>query len=91
MHCAATTSAAFRLAISRPHRKVSRVTLRILPNSVADRPLSRPSGLNKARFPALCILGTNDPTQGVTPRDRVAEVVSGPYPEVTLIGAGHWL
>jgi pimeloyl-ACP methyl ester carboxylesterase len=41
--------------------------------------------------PTLCILGTNDPTQGFTPRDRVAEVVTGTYHEVTLDGAGHWL
>ncbi len=41
--------------------------------------------------PTLCILGTNDPTQGLTPRDRVAEVIAGPYREVTLDGAGHWL
>ncbi|SPM41923.1 Lysophospholipase, alpha-beta hydrolase superfamily [Mycobacterium numidiamassiliense] len=41
--------------------------------------------------PTLCILGTNDPTQGFTPRDRTAEVVTGPYREVILDGAGHWL
>jgi pimeloyl-ACP methyl ester carboxylesterase len=41
--------------------------------------------------PTLCILGTNDPTQGFTPRHRVAEVVTGSYHEVTLDGAGHWL
>ena len=41
--------------------------------------------------PALFIAGTNDPVQGFTPRDRAAEVVTGPYREVTLDGAGHWL
>jgi pimeloyl-ACP methyl ester carboxylesterase len=41
--------------------------------------------------PALCIIGTNDPTQGFTPRERAAEVVCGPYREVILDGAGHWL
>lgn len=41
--------------------------------------------------PTLCILGTNDPTQGFTPRDRVAKVITGSYREVTLDGAGHWL
>jgi pimeloyl-ACP methyl ester carboxylesterase len=41
--------------------------------------------------PTMCILGTNDPTQGFTPRDRAAEVVTGPYREVILDGAGHWL
>jgi pimeloyl-ACP methyl ester carboxylesterase len=41
--------------------------------------------------PALFIAGTNDPVQGFTPRDRAREVVTGPYREVTLDGAGHWL
>jgi pimeloyl-ACP methyl ester carboxylesterase len=41
--------------------------------------------------PALFIAGTNDPTQGFTPRDRATEVVTGAYREVTLDGAGHWL
>ncbi len=41
--------------------------------------------------PVLVIVGTNDPTQGFTPRDRAKQVVTGPYREVTLDGAGHWL
>jgi pimeloyl-ACP methyl ester carboxylesterase len=41
--------------------------------------------------PALVIIGTNDPTQGFTPRDRATQVATGPYREVTLDGAGHWL
>lgn len=41
--------------------------------------------------PALVIVGTGDPTQGFTPRDRAKQVVTGPYREVTLDGAGHWL
>lgn len=41
--------------------------------------------------PTLLIAGTNDPTQGFTPRDRVTEVITGPYREVPLDGAGHWL
>jgi pimeloyl-ACP methyl ester carboxylesterase len=41
--------------------------------------------------PALLIAGTNDPVQGFTPRDRATEVVTGPYREVILDGAGHWL
>ncbi|QBI70088.1 alpha/beta hydrolase [Mycobacterium avium subsp. hominissuis] len=41
--------------------------------------------------PALFIAGTNDPVQGFTPRDRAADVVTGPYREVVLDGAGHWL
>jgi pimeloyl-ACP methyl ester carboxylesterase len=27
----------------------------------------------------------------MTPRDRVTDVVSGPYREVLIDGAGHWL
>ena len=41
--------------------------------------------------PALVIVGTNDPTQGFTPHNRATEVATGPYREVTLDGAGHWL
>ncbi|BAX92926.1 alpha/beta fold hydrolase [Mycobacterium shigaense] len=41
--------------------------------------------------PALVIIGTNDPTQGFTPRNRATQVATGPYHEVTLDGAGHWL
>jgi pimeloyl-ACP methyl ester carboxylesterase len=41
--------------------------------------------------PALLIAGTNDPVQGFTPRNRATEVVTGPYREVILDGAGHWL
>lgn len=41
--------------------------------------------------PTLTIFGTNDPTQGFNSRDRVSEVVTGPYHEITLAGAGHWL
>jgi pimeloyl-ACP methyl ester carboxylesterase len=41
--------------------------------------------------PALVIIGTNDPTQGFTPRDHATQVATGPYREVTLDGAGHWL
>jgi pimeloyl-ACP methyl ester carboxylesterase len=41
--------------------------------------------------PTLFIAGTNDPVQGFTPRGRAKEVVAGPYREVILEGAGHWL
>lgn len=41
--------------------------------------------------PTLCIFGTNDPTQGFHSRDRVSQVVTGPYREIILDGAGHWL
>jgi len=41
--------------------------------------------------PTLFIAGTADPVLGFTPRDRMSDVVSGPYREVLLDGAGHWL
>jgi pimeloyl-ACP methyl ester carboxylesterase len=42
-------------------------------------------------MPALLIAGTADPVLGITPRDRATEVVTGPYREVMIDGAGHWL
>ena len=42
-------------------------------------------------MPALFVAGTDDPVLGFTRRDRAAEVVSGPYREVLINGAGHWL
>ena len=41
--------------------------------------------------PTLFIAGTADPVLGFTSRDRVADVVSGPYREVLIEGAGHWV
>jgi len=41
--------------------------------------------------PTLFIGGTADPALAMTPRDRVTDVVSGPYREVLIDGAGHWL
>lgn len=41
--------------------------------------------------PALFIAGTDDPVLGFTRRDRAPEVVTGPYREVMIDGAGHWL
>ena len=41
--------------------------------------------------PALFIAGTDDPVGGFMRRDRTAEVVTGPYREVMIDGAGHWL
>jgi pimeloyl-ACP methyl ester carboxylesterase len=41
--------------------------------------------------PALFIAGADDPVLGFTRRDRVSEVVTGPYREVLIDGAGHWL
>ena len=41
--------------------------------------------------PTLFIGGTADPALAMTPRDRVGDVVSGPYREVLIDGAGHWV
>lgn len=41
--------------------------------------------------PALFVGGTDDPTLGFTRVDRAREVVNGPYREVLLDGAGHWI
>lgn len=41
--------------------------------------------------PALFVGGTADPVLGFTRRDRAIELVAGPYEEVLLDGAGHWL
>jgi epoxide hydrolase A/B len=41
--------------------------------------------------PTLFIAGTADPVLGFTPRDRVSDVVSGPYRELLIDGAGHWI
>lgn len=41
--------------------------------------------------PALFVGGTDDPTLGFTRVDRATEVVKGPYRQVLLDGAGHWI
>lgn len=41
--------------------------------------------------PALFVGGTQDPTLGFTRTDRAQEVVTGPYRQVLLEGAGHWI
>ncbi|OBK12751.1 alpha/beta fold hydrolase [Mycobacterium asiaticum] len=41
--------------------------------------------------PCLFIGGTADPVLSFTRRDRASEVVSGPYRELMIDGAGHWL
>jgi pimeloyl-ACP methyl ester carboxylesterase len=46
---------------------------------------------NTITAPALFIAGTADPVLLITPRDRATEVVTGPYREVMIDGAGHWL
>ena len=41
--------------------------------------------------PVLFVGGTDDPVLRFTRRDRATEVVTGPYREVLVDGAGHWL
>ncbi len=41
--------------------------------------------------PALFIAGAHDPVSAFMRRDRIQEVVTGPYREVMIEGAGHWL
>jgi pimeloyl-ACP methyl ester carboxylesterase len=45
----------------------------------------------KIAVPSLFMAGTADPVLSFTSRDRVSEVISGPYREVLIDGAGHWL
>lgn len=42
-------------------------------------------------MPALFIGGTADPVLAFTKSNRAAEMVSGPYRQVMLEGAGHWI
>lgn len=41
--------------------------------------------------PTMFIAGSADPVLVFTRRDRAAEVVTGPYREMMIDGAGHWL
>ena len=41
--------------------------------------------------PCLFIAGTADPVLTFTPTDRASELICGPYRQVMLDGAGHWL
>ena len=45
----------------------------------------------KISVPCLFIGGTADPVLAFTRADRASEVIAGPYREVMLDGAGHWL
>ncbi len=45
----------------------------------------------KVSVPCLFIGGTADPVLAFTRADRDAEIVSGPYRQVMIEGAGHWL
>ncbi|MGF2946709.1 alpha/beta fold hydrolase, partial [Mycobacterium sp. Lab-001] len=41
--------------------------------------------------PSLFVAGTADPVLTFTRPDRASEVVAGPYRQVMIDGAGHWL
>ncbi|WP_096291406.1 alpha/beta fold hydrolase [Mycobacterium ahvazicum] len=45
----------------------------------------------KISVPCLFIGGTADPVLAFTRADRAAELVSGPYRQLMIEGAGHWL
>jgi pimeloyl-ACP methyl ester carboxylesterase len=45
----------------------------------------------KISVPSLFIGGTADPVLAFTRADRASEVISGPYRQVMIDGAGHWL
>ncbi|WP_197503203.1 alpha/beta fold hydrolase [Mycobacterium sp. 1245111.1] len=45
----------------------------------------------KISVPCLFIGGTADPVLAFTRADRASEVISGPYQQMMLDGAGHWL
>ncbi|SOJ57713.1 Epoxide hydrolase A [Mycobacterium simulans] len=58
-----------------------------------DRNWETTAELNGATIsvPCLFIGGTADPVLTFTRRDRASEVITGPYREVMIDGAGHWL
>ncbi len=41
--------------------------------------------------PSLFVAGTADPVLAFTRADRASEVISGPYRQVMIEGAGHWI
>jgi pimeloyl-ACP methyl ester carboxylesterase len=45
----------------------------------------------KIAAPSLFIAGTADPVLAFTRADRASEVISGPYRQVMIDGAGHWI
>ncbi|WP_280398067.1 alpha/beta fold hydrolase [Nocardia carnea] len=52
---------------------------------LADAPIST------IRVPTLFLAGTADFALRNTPRQRITEIVTGPYREVMIDGAGHWV
>ncbi len=53
---------------------------------IMERPAAETVGV-----PALFIGGAADPVLAFTRTDRATEVVTGPYRQVMLAGAGHWI
>ncbi|MEO3760754.1 alpha/beta hydrolase [Mycobacterium sp. B14F4] len=53
--------------------------------------LTRDTPAERITVPALSIIGSDDPILSFAPTDRHAEVVAGPYREVVIDGAGHWI
>lgn len=47
--------------------------------------------VTKIKVPALYVAGAADPVLIFTRSDRASEVVDGPYRQVLLDGAGHWI
>jgi pimeloyl-ACP methyl ester carboxylesterase len=45
----------------------------------------------KISAPSLFIAGTDDPVSAFTNADRASEVIAGPYRQVMIDGAGHWI
>jgi pimeloyl-ACP methyl ester carboxylesterase len=58
-----------------------------------DRTWETTPGLDGAKIPVPCLFigGTADPVLTFTRADRASEVISGPYRQVMIDGAGHWL
>ena len=62
-----------------------------LRRTVADLTVSATAAGAMITVPSLFIGGTADPVLVFTRTDRAAQVVSGPYQQVMIDGAGHWL
>ncbi|HZA11970.1 alpha/beta hydrolase [Mycobacterium sp.] len=56
-----------------------------------DRNWELTAAAPKITAPSMFIGGTGDPVLAFTRRDRYPEVVDGPYQEVMIDGAGHWV
>jgi pimeloyl-ACP methyl ester carboxylesterase len=52
--------------------------------------LAKPAAATIA-VPAMFVAGADDPVLSFMRRERASEVVTGPYREVMIEGAGHWL